>query len=80
MPTNSQVEYSGGLLPLEFVSFIKFSAILGFIAALALTSALVYKGIQKVVGPEEAKKYRWVVAVVDVVVLFIFIFIYLVFF
>jgi hypothetical protein len=77
---NSKTDYAGGLLPPEFLSFIKFSAILGFIAALVLTSAIVYKVIEKIVGKEEAKKYRWAVVIVDLVVLFIFIFIYVVFF
>lgn len=80
MPVNTQPQNSNGLLPPEFLSFIRFTAALGLFAALALTSALVYKGIEKLVGPEEAKKYRWVVVVGDIVVFFVFIFIYLIFF
>lgn len=80
MPVNSQEKYAGGLIPDDFVTFIKFSAILGFLAALALTSALVYKGIVKLVGPEQAKKYRWAVVIGDVIIFLIFLFIYLVFF
>lgn len=80
MITDPETDYSGGLLPQEFITFIRISALLGFIAALALTSALVYKGIQKLVGPDEAKKYRWAVVVGDVIILFVFIFIYLVIF
>jgi hypothetical protein len=45
-----------------------------------LVSALVYKGIEKLVGPEEAKKYRLAVVVVDVIVLFTFGFMYIVIF
>jgi hypothetical protein len=80
MPANNKTEYSEGLLPDDFLTFIKFSAVLGFIAALVFVSALVYKGVEKLVGLEEAKKYRWVVVVVDVVVLFIFGFMYIVLF
>jgi amino acid transporter len=77
---DSKADYTGGLLPPEFVTFIKVSAILGFIAALALTSALVYKGIKKLVGPEEAKKYRRIIVIADVVILLVFFFIYLIIF
>ncbi len=81
MSTGNKTGYAaGGLLPDDFYDFIKVSAILGFIAALVLVSALVYKGIQKAVSPEEAKKYRWVVVAVDVAVLLIFGFLYLIFF
>ena len=77
---NTKTEYGGGLLPPEFLTFIKVSAILGFIAALVFTSALVYKGVVSLVGPEEAKKYRWVVVVVDLAILSIFGFMYVVLF
>ncbi len=80
MPVNQNVESSAGLLPGEFLTFIKVTAVLGFIAALVLTSALVYKGIEKLVGPEEAKKYRWTVVIGDIIVFFVFLFIYLLFF
>ncbi len=75
-----EVEYADGLVPKDVVDFIKFAAILGFLSSLALVSALVYKGIQILVGEEKAKNYKWVVLVVDVLVLLIFIFIYLIFF
>lgn len=78
MPTNQKVEYAGGLLPKSFIDLIQIAAILGFLSALALVSALVYKGIEKLVGPEEAKKYRLIIVIVDVVVLLVFIFMYLV--
>jgi hypothetical protein len=80
MLEGSQIEYTEGIMPGEFFIFIKLTAILGFLAALALTSALVYKGIEKLVGPEGAKKYRWVVVVGDMVIFFVFLFIYLIFF
>lgn len=81
MYTNNNAGYAaGGLLPDEFLTFVKVSAVLGFLAALALVSALVYKGIEKLVGPEEAKKYRWAVVLVDVIVLLVFIFMYVVVF
>ena len=78
MLTNTNAEYAGGIIPNDFVTFIKVIAILGFFACLAFVSALVYRGIRKVIGPEEAKKYRWVVVVVDIAVLFIFGFMYFV--
>lgn len=56
MSTNTNTEYVRWLLPKDFVTFIKMTAIFGFIASLVLVSALVYKGIEKVVMPEEAKK------------------------
>ena len=77
---NSKAESAGGLLPPEFIYFVKLSAILGFIAALALTSALVYKGVEKIFGKENAKKYRWIVILVDILVLIVFAFIYINFF
>ncbi len=77
---NQMMEYTGGLLPENFLTFVQVSAILGFIATLALCSVLVYKGVEKFIGAEKAKEYRWLVLVVDIVVLFIFIFIYLAFF
>ncbi len=80
MRTNQEIEQSTSLFPDEFLTFIKVAAVLGFIAALVLTSALVYKGIEKLVGPEEAKKYKVIVVIGDVIVFFVFLFIYLVFF
>jgi hypothetical protein len=77
---NSKADYTGGLIPPEFITFIRISAILGFIAALALTSALVYKGVEKLKGKEEAKKYRWAIVIADVVIFLIFIFIYIILF
>jgi hypothetical protein len=80
MNTNNQGYAAGGLLPDDFFTFIKVSALLGFIASLVLISALIYKGMEKLVGPEEVKKYRWLIVVADVVVLLVFIFMYIIIF
>lgn len=76
----SETDYAGGLLPDDFITFIRMSAIAGFIAALALTSALVYKIVEKFVGKERARKFRLIIVIADVVILLVFIFIYLVIF
>lgn len=79
MSTNNKEGLAaGGLLPDDFYEFLRVSAIMGMIAALVLVSALIYKAVEKYYGPEQAKKFRWVILVVDIVILFIFGFIYMV--
>lgn len=73
-----KANYSGGLLPSDFVTFIRISAIAGFIASLVLVSALVYKMVEKHIGKERAKKFKLIIVAIDIVVLFVFIFIYLI--
>lgn len=76
----SNLDYTGGILPPDFIAFIQVSAVLGFIATLVLTTAVVYKYLGKVLGEERVKKYRSVFVIADVVVLLVFIFIYIVVF
>jgi hypothetical protein len=75
-----KADYTGGILPPDFLSFIQFTAVVGFISALVLTTAVVYKSLGKLLGEERVKKFRWVFIVIDVVILFVFFFIYLVVF
>ena len=68
------------LLPPVFLTFIKVTAILGFLSAGALIVALVYKGFKKVFGEEKAKKYRWVFIAVNIPLLFLLVYIFFIFF
>jgi len=77
---NTDVDYTGGLMPPEFLEFVRVCAIMGFIAAEALVSALVYKGIGKLYGYDRAKKYKWKIVIADVIIFFIFLYIYFLFF
>ncbi len=76
----TKVDYTGGILPPDFLSFVRFTAVVGFISALVLTTAVVYKALGKLLGEEKVKKYRWVFVLIDIVILLVFIFIYLVVF
>lgn len=77
---NASADYTGGLLPSEFVNFIQVSAVTGFIAALVLTTAVAYKYLGKLLGEERIKKYRWIFVIADIIILLVFIFIYLIVF
>ncbi len=74
------MDATGGLLPSDFITFIKVAAALGFFSAIALIVAIEYKGFKKVLGEEIAKKYMWVFIVGNVTLLFVVIFIFLVIF
>ncbi|KKR30617.1 MAG: hypothetical protein UT61_C0004G0044 [Candidatus Woesebacteria bacterium GW2011_GWA1_39_8] len=50
---------SGGLLPPEFLSIVKATAVMGFFAAGAMIIGLAYKGFKKVLGEEMAREYRF---------------------
>lgn len=75
-----KADYTGGILPPDFLSFVRFTAVVGFIAALVLTTAVIYRSLGKLLGEEKVKKFRWVFVVIDIVILLVFVFIYLVVF
>lgn len=74
------MDYTGGILPPEFLGFVRLAALLGFFAAEALIVALAYKGFAKVFGEEKAEKYRWLFVVGNIPILLILLFMFLVVF
>ena len=74
------MDYTGGILPAEFLTFIQASALLGFFAAQALVVALVYKGFVKLFGEEKGKKYRMVFILSNIPIFLILLFMFWVIF